>query len=441
MNKVAKNAAWIIACKIIQSVLSFVIGMLTARYLGPSNYGLINYAVSLTAFVVPLMNLGFGNVLVKEFIDHPEKEGETLGTAVLTSLISSFCCIAGVTGFSAIANPGDKTTTVVCFLYSLNLIFQALELSICWFQAKLLSKFTSVVGLIAYVLTAAYRIYLLVSQSDIYWFALTNVIDYAIIGITTLIIYKRLGGDKLSFSFNALKRIFGESRHYIVSSMMIAVFAQTDRIMIKHMMDETALGYYGAAVSCASMTAFVFSAIIDSFRPSVLECDPGSEDFEKRLATLFSVIIYFSLAQSVLMTIFADVIVGIIYGAAYGPAASALRIVVWYTTFSYLGAVRGVWMLATRNQKHLWKINLSGALANVAMNAALIPAMGIHGAALASLITQFFTNVITGFILKPVRPCNTVMLKSLNPKYLLYAAKKLLPGRKTGPGIDSGAQE
>ena len=42
-KKVASNAKWIIICKVIQSLLQLVIGMLSARYLGPANYGIINY--------------------------------------------------------------------------------------------------------------------------------------------------------------------------------------------------------------------------------------------------------------------------------------------------------------------------------------------------------------------------------------------------------------
>lgn len=50
-NKTIQNAKWIIGCKIVQSLLQMVVGMLSARYLGPSNYGLINYAASIVAVV------------------------------------------------------------------------------------------------------------------------------------------------------------------------------------------------------------------------------------------------------------------------------------------------------------------------------------------------------------------------------------------------------
>ena len=35
-NPVLHNAAWIIGCRVIQSVLQLVVGMLCARYLGPA---------------------------------------------------------------------------------------------------------------------------------------------------------------------------------------------------------------------------------------------------------------------------------------------------------------------------------------------------------------------------------------------------------------------
>mgnify|MGYP003311724305 CR=1 FL=1 len=65
-NKVLKNASWLITCKIVQSVLGLIISMLTARYLGPANFGVINYAASIVAFATPLMQLGLNSILADE---------------------------------------------------------------------------------------------------------------------------------------------------------------------------------------------------------------------------------------------------------------------------------------------------------------------------------------------------------------------------------------
>ena len=103
-NRVFRNAKWIIGCKIIQSIIQMIVGMLTARYLGPSNYGLIDYAASITAFAIPVMQLGLQSTLVQEYVDSPEKEGEIIGTQLVMNMLAAVACMIGVTTFAAAAN-------------------------------------------------------------------------------------------------------------------------------------------------------------------------------------------------------------------------------------------------------------------------------------------------------------------------------------------------
>ena len=423
-NRVIKNASWLIGCKIAQMLINLFVGMLTARYLGPSNYGTINYAASIVTFAVPIMQLGLSNTLVQEIVNNPEKEGEILGTAIRMSVCSSFLCIIGVIVFASIANAGEYETIVVCSLYSVVLVFQAFELVNYWFQAKLMSKYTAIMSFVAYLFVAGYKIFLLVTHKNIYWFAASQVIDYLFISVGGIILYKHVGGQEFTFSKVTAKEMLKKSHFYIVSSLMVTIFAQTDKIMIKLMLNSEETGYYSAAIFCAGISSFIFSAIIDSMRPTIFESRKEStEKFEEKLSNLYLIIIYLSLAQCVVMTIFARLVIEILYGVEYVAATKTLQIVVWYTTFSYLGAVRNIWILAENKQKYLWVINLSGAMTNVIMNFILIPLLGINGAAIASLITQIFTNVIVGYVIKPIRPNNRLMIKGLDPRRILQQIK------------------
>lgn len=116
INRIFKNSMWIISCKVAQAILTLIITMLTARYLGPSQYGIINYAASVVAFFVPIMQLGLKNTLVQEFVNAPEKNGEILGTSIVLSLISSAACMVGVFSFSLAANFNEPITIIVCTL-------------------------------------------------------------------------------------------------------------------------------------------------------------------------------------------------------------------------------------------------------------------------------------------------------------------------------------
>lgn len=426
-NKNIANAGWIIGGKVVQSLLGIVISMLTARYLGPSNFGLINYAAAIVAFIAPVATLGLSHVIVQEIVYSPETEGEILGSSIAMSFVSGVVCIFGVVFFSVITNPDDPEAVFVCGLYSLLLLSKSLELIQYWFQAKLISKYTAIVSVIAYVIISLYKAILLITKQGVYWFAVSNAIDHLVIGITLLAVYNRKCSQKLQFSFACARRLFAKSKYFIVSSMMVTIFAQTDKIMLRFMIDDAATGIYSAASSCVGMTSFVFAAIIDSMRPTIVAHKKKTSPFyEINICRLYSTIIYMALLQSLAMTLLASPIISILYGSAFSASASALRIVVWHTTFSYIGAVRNVWILAEGKQQYLWIINLCGALTNIVLNVFMIRIWGVDGAALASVITQMFTNFIVGLFIKPIRYNNWLILKSLHPRYLTDVAKSVL---------------
>lgn len=419
-NRIVKNASWIVACKIAQSVLSLVVTMFVARYLGPSNYGLINYAASIVAFVVPIVQLGLGNIQVQELVENPTDEGKILGTTLLLSFLSAIAGIAGVVSFAAIANEGESETIVVCALYSTILFFQGAELLHFWFQAKYISKYASIVSVVAFAIVSLYKVFLLVSGKSVLWFAIANPIDYILILIALILIYNKLGGAKLTFSVDVAKRMISKSKYYIIANLMVVVFTQTDRVMLKMMMDSSATGFYSAASTCAQLSNFVFAAIIDSARPAIFEKHKVSKiEFGNSVTLLYSVIIYSTLAFCLVVTLLADPIISIIYGTQYSPAVAVLRVVVWFLPFSFIGSVRNIWLLAENKQKWIPVINLSGAFANVGMNLILIPLWGMVGAGVASLVTQCFSNVFVGYIIRDTRENNRLMVRGLDVRLFI----------------------
>ena len=415
-NRVLKNASWIVGCKIVQSLINLVIGLVTARYLGPSNYGVISYVASVVAFAMPLMQLGLKNTLVKEFVQNPNEEGKILGTALVINIISSIFCMVGSVAFVMVANAGETETILVCALYSLTLLFNATEMTQYWFQSKMLSKYPSIASLCAYIVVALYKIFLLVTQKNIVWFALSNVLDYFLISIILMIIYKKVSNQRLFVNWSLGRQMLSRSKYYIIPSLMVIIFQHTDRIMIKLMLGETETGYYSAAITCIGITGFVFAAIIDTARTVILEEKARNQEmYEKRVVQLYSIITYMSLAQSIGMTLLAKPLVTFLYGVEYSKTAGILAVAVWYITFGHYGSVRNIWILAEDKQKYLTAINVAGATANIILNLCLIPILGAIGAAIASVITQFATNVVIGFIVRPLRENNRLMLKGLNP--------------------------
>lgn len=419
-KKIIKNASWIIGCKIAQSIFSFLVSILTARFLGPSNFGLINYAASVTTFVIPIAQLGLGNIQVQELIEHPDKEGTIIGSSLLMSIISSIACLIGVITFSFFVNAGETETIIVVSLYSIILLFQGADLMHYWFQAHYISKYASLTSFVAFIIISGYKIVLLATGASIYWFAVANAFDSMLILVALICIYKRLGGDRFKYSKEIAFSMINKSKHYILANMMVAVFTQTDRLMLKLMLEDSATGYYAVAASFAGLANFVFVAIIDSVRPAIFEYKKINEkQYERTVSQLYCAIIYITFVVSAGIALFAPLLIRYTYGASYYPSINVLRVLAWYTIGSYIGSVRNVWILAEGKQSYVWKVNIIGALSNVIFNYFFIPVWGATGAAFASVLTQLFTNVVSTYAIKALRPSVKLMIKGMNPKLLL----------------------
>lgn len=417
--KVLRNAGWIIFCKVIKAVLMFVVTAITARYLGTYNYGLINYAAGLVSFVVPIMRLGLDSTMVHEIISRPKEEGKVVGTIMGMASASSLLCIIGVVSFTMIVNAGETDTIVVCAIYSVMLLLQALELIHYWFQSKLLAKFSALAMMISYVCVSIFQIILVLAKVDVYGFALSYSIDFFLIAFILIIVYKKKGGQKLGFSFSMAKQLFSISKYYIIANLMMSILSQIDIVMIKLMIDTDSAGIYATAHTCATMLSFIFYAIIDSFRPEIFNGKKqGQEVFESRMKELFCIIIYFSLFTSAMITLFSPLIIKIMYGNEFISAVDVLRVAVWFANFSFLGTCRNIWILAEGKQKFILLINTFGAICNITLNYFMITWWGIMGAAIASVITNVLMNVVLVFIIKPIRRSGILMLKGLNVKNL-----------------------
>lgn len=409
-----KNAGWLVFGRIGQMVISLIVGLLTARYLGPSNYGLINYATAYTAFFMAFCTLGINSILVKEFIDNPSEEGQIIGSTLVLRGISSILSAIVIVCLVSILDAGETTTIVVTALCSIGLVFNIFETFNYWFQSKLQSKVTAIVLLVGYIFTSVYKVVLLILQMSVEFFAFSTSLDYIIVGVLMLLCYKKYGGGRLKFSKSTSKRMLSKSIHFILPSMMVAIYGYVDKFMLKQMLSETDVGYYSTATAVCGMWSFVLTAIIDSMYPSIMASHKDDTAlYEKKNRQLYAIVFYFSVAVSVVFCLFGKYIVLLLYGEQYIPAVAPLRVVTWYTAFSYLGVARNAWIVCEDKQRYLKYIYIFAAICNVILNCIFIPLWGATGAAAASLITQITATIVVPLFIKNIRYNSIMMIEGI----------------------------
>lgn len=413
-NKVVKNAGWIIGGRLVNKLLAFLVGILTARYLGPSNYGLINYAAAYTSFFASVCTLGINSIIVKNFVDHPNEEGKTIGTTLLLRAVSSLLSALMIVGIVGIVDRDEPLTVVVVALCSVGLIFQIFDTLNYWFQARLQSKYSALASLASYAAVSVYKIVLLVLGKSVEWFALASALDYTVLAVVLAAAYFKNGGQRFTASWAKAKELLSSSTSFIISGLMISIYACTDKLMLKQMLGEASVGYYSLASAISVSWAFVLSAIIDSLYPEIVQSfNTNRIYYERKNRQLYAIVFYTSLFMSAAICLLARPFIEILYGASYLPAVQPLRIVVWYTAFSYLGVARNAWMVCENRQKYLKYLYMGAAAINVVLNLLFIPPWGASGAAAASLITQIATIVLMPAVIRPLRPNTKLMLDAV----------------------------
>ena len=413
-SKEVNNASWLIGGKILQMILTLIVGVLTARYLGPANQGLVDYGLAYVSFFAAFSNLGINSIIMKEFVDNPDEQGEAIGSALVLKLLSGFMSMVVIFCVSFFLDKGDWETILIVFLCSVGILFHVFDTFNYWFQAQYKAKVTAITVVVAYAIVSAYKILLLALGKGVEWFAISTAVDYFAYAVIIVIFYKTYNGPKLKFSFKKAKGLLKLSYNYILSALMVSIYTQTDKIMLKTMIDETQVGYYGRASAICTMWVFILTAIIDSIFPTILRLKGvDEEEYKRKNRQLYAIVFYVCLFVSVFFVILSEFCINVLYGEAYLPAANTLRICTLYTAFSYLGVARNAWIVSEHKQKYLKHIYLGAAIINIALNAIFIPLWKSEGAAFASLVSQILTGIVLPLLIKPLRPNGVLMLEAI----------------------------
>ena len=423
-SKFIHNTGWIMFAQIYQMLLSLVIGVISARYLGPGNYGTINYASSYISFFTIACALGLEGVAVKEMIDNREKEGYVLGSSIIMRFIAGLLSIAAVCIIVWAVNPGDMLLLVVTFLQSLVLLFNAFHIIDTWYQSLLRSKVSSIIKCIAYTGMSLYRVFLLITGKSVEWFACATSLDALLITVMFVWRYKKDGQYPLRFSAPISKHLLTLSYHLVISYLMAVIYNQMDRLMIGKMIDQIHVGYYAAASTICHMWMFIPQALANSARPIIMELKGQDKDlYIKRLKQLTGAIFWLGVSFAVVVSLLSYFIIDILYGAEYAQARGPLLLIIWSTVFSSLSNARAIWMICENKQRYTKYILLCGVLVNLTLNAVLIPMVGMNGAAVATLITEIICCFIAPLFFKETRIFVNYVFSSINIKKLIQGAK------------------
>lgn len=432
-----KNTAWLLAGSIARMLVQLVIGAISARYLGPSNYGTLNYVAAYINLFSIICELGLSIIIVNEIVNHKDEDGTYVGTTIAMRIIASVISTGALLFITKIVEGNDPVIRGIVIIRSMGLIFDSFNTISFWYQSKLQSKYTTFYELIAYVLSSIYKISILVFNKDIFWFAAATTVDSFLLAVFFLWGFRKHSIQKLRINVTLCKKLLKLGLPFIFSGIMVYIYGQTDRIMIGKMLTRTDVGFYSCASTIGTMIAFVPQAIMNSSKTVVMEqFNKNQYIFELKMRQSLAAVLWIMNIYAVFLLVFGRYVISFLFGKDYIPATNALNVLIWSYGLSYVGTLRNVWLICENKISYASFFSTFGALINIILNFFMIPKLGIVGASIATVVTQCFTTFIAPFLLSPTRRFSILLvdgfcLRNIEIKSTIENGKMLLKKKLT----------
>lgn len=397
-----KNTGWLFIGKILGMIASFFVGAYVARYLGPSQYGLLVYASSFVGLFSIFSSLGINSVLSRELISHPEQKEELLGSSFLIKMIGSIISIILIV-VSLFFIKADWLTNTLIIISALSFIFNAFGIIDIYFQTQVLAKNVVRVQIVSLIITSILKLLFIYFGFGLISFAIVSLISGIITAIGLIFIYKKMSFQLLKWRWNKslIKMLIQSSWPLLLSGIASTIYLKIDQVMIKNMISNEASGLYAISAKLSTIWYFIPEIICTSLFPAIINAKRTSNYiYKKRLINLFLLLTMISTSIVIFVFLFSSPIINIIFGNAYAGAYNILRVYIWSTIPIFLIIPIANYLIIENQIKiNLWA-TLGGAIFNILLNLVLIPKYNVIGAAIATLISYTSVIFIMIFLIK-----------------------------------------
>ncbi len=426
LRQVLVNLAWLFTDQILQMGLGLVVGLWVARYLGPVQFGLLNYAIAFVSVFSSVATMGLGSIIIRDIARNPECKNETLGTAFGMQFTGGCITLFLTVTVISLFKPDDGLTRWLVGIIAAGTIFQAFEAISFWFESQVQSKYTVLAKNAVCFLVAGVRIALVMQGAPLLAFACIRLAEVAIVGMAYVYFYQ-LTGNKIKdwrFSWARGKELLRESWPIMLSGLAVFLYSKTDQLMLGAMGKNVELGYYAAAVKISEICDFLPMIISASIFPKLANLrERNYEEYLNKFQIYCDTMMVFWLGVAIPISLLSPWIVHLLYGEKYAKSAAVLAIYVWAQFGSNFGVARHTYFTIEGQLRYSLYLTVVGSFLNVGLNWWLIPEYGAFGATAGTLITYFYVIILVNFMIKELHPFGKLIWRSLN---LYKAACRLI---------------
>lgn len=395
---------------------------LFVKFLGSSSYGVFIQLSAITGVIVPIATLGLGFDIVRRIKGLTDKlyfRSHLTTTLLLTSVVSGFIGLLILIFSSTFNHLFIKIAWAdpVIKISVLWIIFSCLDSLVSnYFRALLKISLQSVTEISQLILNLTGSFYILIHKGNLLQVVLwQTLMIFIFVFCKTLYLY-RLTGLNLKINFLSSGEIKSMLRFgYPMVMMGLGSWALSlaDRYVIGYFFSATTAGIYGAAYSLASLIGMLGAPFWYSVYPLMSRHFPDFMQISIIVKKYVNSFLFISVPTMVGIFILGPRALLFMGNRDFIVSNIIFAILVLGIFADQISAVLQYTLYLQSDTKFIRNITLLSGLLNILVNIALVPKLGILGAAIATFIS--YSVLSLGTYLK-VRSLTTPVFGFFNHK-------------------------
>lgn len=407
---VAKNTFWLTVSLVTSKVIKYSLIIYAARFLGASEYGTFNFAMSFVALFAIFADLGINTLTSREVAR--DKEVKVKIPAIFTLKIAiSIVTFVAIAVISFLVPQTEKIKTAIWLMAAFTLINGIVNFLYNCFYGRQEMQYQAVTEIVEALVCTVLGIYFISFNPHAYSLAVAYVIS-AFAGVTVIaIIFKKKFGNILrpTLDTKEWKRVLTLAWPLALSGIFATIYANIGSTILGFWKLFEQVGYYNAAQKIIALAIVPAGLIVTAFLPVLSKHSDNNTPKTQKLFDYQNIILLaIAIPMVVGGSILANGIIVHIYEEAYSPAVLALKILMLMAGVSYLSTSFSNILLTYNKQKNAFWAYFWGALINVPLNIFWIGKWGFYGAAWATVVTATLSMIILAYFVRKHTPLKLV---------------------------------
>ncbi|ROP57733.1 MULTISPECIES: flippase [unclassified Rathayibacter] len=411
------SAAWATIQQFVTLGSTALSGIILARLLSVSDFGIFSYATSLASMGMVVVTAGLSGLALKLLVSERSNERALMTGLILTR--EFFALIAYLVLLAVALLSGSGANVAATAIALLVMFARAFDASEYWFQSRAESSRTAPIRISVVLLFLAVRIALALLGAELIVFLLLYVAESVVVSIGLVVRYLR---DPRSPGFGrpeaaTPRRMLHSSWLLLLSGIAGQINSRGDVIIVQALLGNAAVGLYSAAARLSELFYFLPVVFMTATFPRLINIrnkfGKDSAQYRVELQRSYDQSCWVGIGIAVLVFLGGPWALALLYGERYADAGAILQVHVLALPFVFMAAVFSKWIIAENLLIASLIRHAFGAALNVGLNLFLVPSVGLIGAAYATVVSYVVSSYLACFATRSTRPAGIQMSLAL----------------------------